>query len=180
MHERFRYKTKFELLEKAHSLGFDLPFSDDISPLLKPATINDFSVNNRLVVQPMEGYDSNPDGSPSSLTRRRYLRYASGGSGTIWYEAVAVCHQGRSNPGQLWINKGNISAFASLNEEVRKLAGQSAAMPYLVIQITHSGRYSKPDGKQQPLVAAQNSILDKVSPYVLSDDDLKRIQDDYV
>jgi 2,4-dienoyl-CoA reductase (NADPH2) len=180
MHERFRYKTKFDLLEKARSLGLVLPYSDDISPLLKPATINGFSVPNRLVVQPMEGYDSNPDGSPSSLTRRRYLRYASGGSGTIWYEAVAVCHEGRSNPGQLWINKENVTAFASLNEEVRELARQSGKDPYLVIQITHSGRYSKPDGKQQPLVAALNSTLDKVEPYVLSDDDLKRIQDEYV
>lgn len=180
MHERFRYKTKFDLLEKAHSLGLVLPFSEDISPLLNPATIYGFSVANRLVVQPMEGYDSNPDGSPSSLTRRRYIRYSLGGSGTIWYEAVAVCHKGRSNPGQLWINKENVNAFASLNEEVRKRAGQSGKDPYLVIQITHSGRYSKPDGKQQPLVAALNSTLDKVEPYVLSDDDLKKIQDEYV
>ena len=180
MHERFRYKTKFELLEKVHSLGLELPFSDDISSLLNPAKVNGFSVNNRLLVQPMEGYDSNPDGSPSSLTRRRYLRYASGGSGTIWYEAVAVCHEGRSNPGQLWINKTNVSAFASLNEEVRRLAEQTGIDPYLVIQITHSGRYSKPDGKQHPLVAAVSDILDRVSPYVLSDDDLKRIQDEYV
>lgn len=180
MHERFRYKTKFELLEKARSLGLALPFSDDIAPLLSPATINGFPVTNRLVVQPMEGYDSKPDGSPSSLTRRRYLRYASGGSGTIWYEAVAVCHEGRSNPAQLLINKENVTAFASLNEEVRKQAGQAGSNPYLIIQITHSGRYSKPDGKQQPLVAAVSGILDGVTPSVLSDDDLKRIQDEYI
>ena len=40
------------------SLGFELPFSDDIAPLLQPASIEGFTVPNRLVVQPMEGYDS--------------------------------------------------------------------------------------------------------------------------
>jgi 2,4-dienoyl-CoA reductase (NADPH2) len=180
MHERFRYKTKKELLEKTRSLGFDFPFSDDISPLFESASINGYSIANRLVVQPMEGYDSENDGSPSSLTRRRYNRYASGGSGTIWYEAVAVCRDGRSNPRQLWINKESISAFALLNEEVRKTAEKAGADPYLVIQITHSGRYSKPDGKPKPQVASLNDTLDKAAPYVLSDDELKRIQDEYV
>jgi 2,4-dienoyl-CoA reductase-like NADH-dependent reductase (Old Yellow Enzyme family) len=52
--------------------------------------------------------------------------------------------------------------------------------PLLVIQLTHSGRYSKPDGKPQPLVPALNPLLDKGSPSVLSDDDLKRIQDQFV
>ncbi len=88
MHERFRYKTKDELLKKAHDLGIDLPFSDDISPLLQPASLERLIVANRLVVQPMEGYDSEDDGSPSGLTKRRYLRYADGGSGIIWYEAA--------------------------------------------------------------------------------------------
>ena len=33
MHERFRYKNKEEIISKASDLGFELPFSDDISPL---------------------------------------------------------------------------------------------------------------------------------------------------
>ena len=116
MHERFRFKTKDELIDKARTLGYELPFSDGISPLLAPATIENISVPNRLVVQPMEGYDSENDGSPSELTKRRYLRYASGGSGMIWYEAVAVSSDGRSNPHQLWINSSNFAAYASLND----------------------------------------------------------------
>ena len=76
MHERFRFKSKDEILKKALALGFELPFSDDISPLLAPASIVGFSILNRLVVQPMEGYDSETEGSPSALTKRRYLRYA--------------------------------------------------------------------------------------------------------
>jgi 2,4-dienoyl-CoA reductase (NADPH2) len=180
MHERFRYKTSDEILKTAHALGFELPFSDDISPLLNSVSTADFTVSNRLVVQPMEGYDSESDGSPSALTIRRYLRYAAGGSGIIWYEAVAVTSEGRSNPHQLWINKYNLSKYLSLNEEVRRVAKALNTPPLLVIQLTHSGRYSKPDGKPKPQVAALNPILDKGVPYILSDDDLQRIQDHYV
>ena len=122
MHERFRYKTKEDLIQKAQSLGFELPYIDDISPLLNPALIEGFTIPNRLVVQPMEGYDSQPDGSPSALTKRRYLRYATGGSGMIWYEAVSVSSDGRSNPNQLWLNRNNFSEFTSLNDEVRQAA----------------------------------------------------------
>ena len=180
MHERFRYKTKEDLISKASSLGYELPFSDDVSPLLSSLLIESFTVSNRMVVQPMEGYDSTSDGSPSSLTRRRYLRYASGGSGMIWYEAVAVARDGRSNPNQLWLTGNNVSEYASLNREVREAARSIGINPMLVIQLTHSGRYSKPDGKPEPKAGALNSILDKTLPYILSDSDLKRIQDDYI
>lgn len=180
MHERFGFKSKGEILQKALDLGFELPFSDDISSLFTTATIEGLSVSNRLVVQPMEGYDSENDGSPSALTKRRYLRYASGGSGIIWYEAVAVSSDGRSNPNQLWINNNNSVVFASLNDEVRREADLSGNKPILVIQLTHSGRYSNPDGKPQPLVAGLNSTLDKGVPYILTDNDLQRIQDQYV
>jgi 2,4-dienoyl-CoA reductase (NADPH2) len=101
MHERFKYKNSEELINKAKKLGLHLPFEDDINILFSPITIENHIIPNRLVVQPMEGYDSNPDGSPSDLTVRRYLRYADGGSGLIWFEAVAVSHKGRSNPRQL-------------------------------------------------------------------------------
>jgi len=114
MHERFRYKTKEELIKKAEDMGLNLPFSDDISPLLNPASFAGFSVPNRLVVQPMEGYDSEPDGSPSDLTKSRYLRYAAGRSGIIWYEAVSVAHDGRSNPRQLCINRNNFGSFVAV------------------------------------------------------------------
>jgi 2,4-dienoyl-CoA reductase (NADPH2) len=180
MHERFRFRNKYEIIEKAKDLGFELPFSDDISPLLTPVLFEKFIIPNRLVVQPMEGYDSEADGSPSSLTKRRYLRYANGGSGIIWYEAVAVSPDARSNPNQLWINRTNSSVFASLNNEVRSAAKQSGITPFLVIQLTHSGRYSKPDGKPYPQVAAFSQTLDKGVPYLLTDDDLKRIQDHYI
>jgi 2,4-dienoyl-CoA reductase-like NADH-dependent reductase (Old Yellow Enzyme family) len=180
MHERFRYKTGDDLKSKARELGYDLPFTDDISPLLSPMMLEGFLISNRFVVQPMEGYDSEPDGSPSPLTARRYLRFAEGESGIIWFEAVAVSGDGRSNPNQLWLHKENLARFKSLVSNVKKAADQKGNSPLLVVQLTHSGRYSKPEGNPKPMVAARNPVLDKTEPYLLSDDDLKRIQDQYI
>jgi 2,4-dienoyl-CoA reductase-like NADH-dependent reductase (Old Yellow Enzyme family) len=180
MHERFKYKTREDLIKKAADLGFSLPFSDDITPLFQSIKLARVSIANRIAVQPMEGYDSENNGSPSELTKRRYLRYASGGSGIIWYEAVSVIREGRSNPHQLWIHKNNSDSFSRLNDEVRNSAGKNGIDPFLVIQLTHSGRYSKPEGIPKPQVAALNPLLDKTPPEILTDDDLKRIIDRFV
>jgi 2,4-dienoyl-CoA reductase (NADPH2) len=180
MHERFRFKSKEELIGKARQLGHDLPFTDDISSLLKPLTIENHNISNRLVIQPMEGYDSTRDGSPSDLTRRRYLRYADGGSGIIWFEAVAVAEEGRSNPKQLRIHQENIDNYEFLCTDIRKHASANNKNPFLVMQLTHSGRYSKPDGIPEPLVPQFNPLLDKGNPHLLTDDELKKIQDHYV
>lgn len=180
MHERFSFRSKDGLLDKARKLGFDLPYSDDVSPLFTPLSIGNFIVPNRLVVQPMEGYDSLPQGGPSDLTRRRYMRYAEGGSGMIWFEAVAVSPEGRSNPGQLWINERSAGSFSILNKEIRESAEKINIRPLLVIQLTHSGRYSKPEMKPAPLVAAANPVLDKTEPHILTDKELAVIQDHYI
>ena len=180
MHERFKYRTKDDLIHKARELGLDLPWSDDITSLFQSFQLPGFLVANRFVVQPMEGYDSENDGSPSELSTRRYMRYASGGSSIIWYEAVSVMHEGRSNPHQLWINKKNNDNYSRLNDDVRKNAVKQGIDPFLVVQLTHSGRYSKPEGIAKPQVAALNPLLDKITPGILSDDDLKRIMDKFV
>ncbi len=180
MHERFKYKTSDDLLQKAKDLGFDLPYSEDITPLLRSAVFSGLTLNNRMAVQPMEGYDSENDGSPSELTARRYRRYVAGGSGLIWFEAVSVTPEGRSNPHQLWIHDKNYDSFSFLNDELRRNAKQPGIDPVFVVQLTHSGRYSKPDGKARPLVASPNPLLDTVKPYILTDDELKRIQDRFV
>jgi 2,4-dienoyl-CoA reductase-like NADH-dependent reductase (Old Yellow Enzyme family) len=180
MHERFKYRNADEIIGMATKLGLSLPFSDDLTPLLNPLTLDGFSIQNRFVVQPMEGYDSTADGSPSSLTTRRYLRYAEGGSGIIWFEATAVTEDGRSNPGQLMITGSNLESFRSLVSETRETASKNGFKPLLIVQLTHSGRYSKPEGKPQPKVAALNPILDKTEPYILTDNELLQIQDHYI
>ena len=96
-HEPFDFRSSDELLKKASDLGIMLPFQTDLSPLFQEMTLGTKKLANRLAVQPMEGYDANPDGSPSDLTFRRYRRFASGGSALIWFEATSVVPEGRSN-----------------------------------------------------------------------------------
>jgi 2,4-dienoyl-CoA reductase (NADPH2) len=180
MHERFRFKTGEDLVVRGRELGLDIPFSEDLSPLLQPLEKVGLAFQNRFVVHPMEGYDSDSEGAPSNLTIRRYLRYAEGGSAIIWFEAVAVSPEGRSNPAQLWINRRNVGTFKRLVTEIRNRAKEHGFNPFIVIQLTHSGRYSKPDGKPAPLVAGLNPVLDKVEPHVLTDQELCSIQDTYL
>src|SRR5882724_2951459 len=58
----------------AASLGLDLPLDDTIlsaaqnSPLGKPLPIDNFTIGNRWCIHPMEGWDANPDGTPSEHT----------------------------------------------------------------------------------------------------------------
>ena len=80
----------------------------------------------------------------------------------------------------LWIHKKNSDFYSRLNDEVRKGAASNNIDPFLVIQLTHSGRYSKPEGKAKPQVAALNPLLDKTPPHILTDDELKRIMDRFV
>jgi 2,4-dienoyl-CoA reductase-like NADH-dependent reductase (Old Yellow Enzyme family) len=180
MNERFRYKTAQDLINKVKELGYDLPFTDDLTPLFRPLDFGKITIRNRITVQPMEGFDSEEDGSPSSLTERRYLRYAEGGSGVIWFEAVSVCQDGRSNPHQLFITEKNLEKFATLTGKIKETAKKKGYEPFLVMQLTHSGRYSKPSGKPAPLAAVINQVLDRGDIHIVTDDDLKRIQDQFI
>ncbi|HDR17129.1 MAG TPA: hypothetical protein ENN79_16915, partial [Desulfobacteraceae bacterium] len=172
---------------KSEALRLPLPLSDDISVLFQKYDFGGRAIPNRLAVHPMEGFDSQPDGSPDELAFRRYHRFASGGSGLIWFEAVSVVPEGRSNPRQMWLHAKNIDAFSRLVEHTRRMARNtfdSRHELFLVVQLTHSGRYSRPEGKLVPRVASYNPFLDKDKDkegiHMLTDDELAAIQDKYV
>ena len=187
-HERFRFKDRAELLRRAAELGVPLPYSDDISVLLTPADVAGRRLPNRFVVQPMEGCDAEKDGSPGPLTTRRYLRFAAGGSGLVWFEATAVVPEGRANPRQLWITPGNIEAFRRLIEVTRAEARATFGAGHdvlLVLQLTHSGRYARPEGPRRPAIAQHNPVLDErigIGPNypLISDEELDVLQEAYV
>ena len=96
----FSWKTLEELREAAEKAGAQLPLAEDVSCLRQSWQAGAHAVPNRIVIQPMEGCDSEADGSPGAPTRRRYLRLAAGGAGMIWLEACAVCRQGRTRCGR--------------------------------------------------------------------------------
>lgn len=184
-HEPFRYKTGDELLKKAEELGINLPWQERPDPLFQSVNLGIREVPNRLVVHPMEGFDANPDGSPGELTIRRYHRYAEGGSGVIWFEATAVMREGRSNPRQLQVSRQTMPAFQRLIEDMRstahKVFGASHNL-YLVLQLTHSGRFSKPEGKPAPRVFCYNPHLDRDRQEIreLTDEQLESIQEAFI
>jgi len=187
-HERFRFRTLDALLRKASDLGLDLPAQVDLSLLARRVQIGDKATPNALGIHPMEGCDGTADGRPSPLTVRRYLRFARGGAGLLWFEATAIAPEGRANPRQLLLIPENAPPLARLRQEAlsaAKEANGSSHQPFTILQLTHSGRYSRPKGKPVPIIAHHDGLLDEAlglpPDYPLIDDDaLRRLQDRYV
>ena len=161
-HEKFRFATLGEIREKAEALGTDIRFSEDLGVLSVPVEIHGKKAANRFAVLPMEGCDSNRDGSPSDLVKRRYERFFLGGSGLVWWEANAVVEEGRANELQMMITDENIGAFSSLLSDLKKKAEEkNSYVPLSILQLTHSGRYSRPVGhKAAPIIPQHDPILD--------------------
>jgi NADPH2 dehydrogenase len=190
----FKYKTSEALLADARALGLDahLQLSEDLSPLFLPARIGDRQVGNRLAIQPMEGCDAEPDGSPGELTFRRFRRFGAGGAKLIWGEACAVVPEGRANPRQLLINPKNAGELERLLQTARTahIETHGSADDLVVgLQLTHSGRYSY----ERPILVQHDPLLDPLTVVdrtsgakagvdfpLISDPELDRLQDSYV
>ncbi|MBQ2904479.1 MAG: flavin oxidoreductase/NADH oxidase [Clostridia bacterium] len=152
--------------------------------LENPIEIYGKKTKNRIVLQPMEGCDGTKEGAIDELTARRYRRFAKSGAGIIWFEATAVCPEGRANPRQLYLNEETKESFKALICEIRRTSlSENGFEPIIIVQLTHSGRFSKPDGTPEPIVAYRNSHWEKGKenqPYVVATDDYcKSIAKDY-
>ena len=194
----FTYKTPESLRAAALELGVgqDVEVDSELSGLLEPLVVAGRRLGNRLAIHPMEGCDGTADGRPDELTFRRWERFGAGGCKLIWGEAVAILEEARANPRQLWLHENSLAEMARLVEALRKAHraawGAQGCDDLLVgCQLTHSGRYSY----RRPLIVQRDPVLDagtlvtgpdgvKVplpAGYpVLSDDDLKRIEDQYL
>lgn len=184
MNYEFTYTSLEDVEEKLRELSCRLPLSADCGILGTQARFGPVYLKNRLCVASMEGVDSLPDGSPSELTRRRYLELARGGAGLIWFEAVSVVQEGRSSLKQLYLCRETLPAFQKLVAEVKE-AGQKANgfEPYLVMQANHSGRYSRPNEKAEPepIIAYHRPEHEAITPVddsrIASDDYLERLEE---
>ncbi len=118
------------------------------------------TVCNRVVLQPMEGCDCNLDGSPSHLTVEKYKKAAKSGAGMIWFEANAVCPEGRTNIRQMMLTEENLPVFQELVQEIREIARQTHGnAPVMILQLTHSGRQSI-----VPMIAYRHPLYDQRRP----------------
>jgi 2,4-dienoyl-CoA reductase-like NADH-dependent reductase (Old Yellow Enzyme family) len=151
--------------------GIEIPCDPELapagaSPLGEPLRAGGVEVGNRFAVQPMEGWDGTSDGRPSELTERRWRHFGRSGAKLIWGgEAVAVRHDGRANPNQLSIGPHARDDLArlreSLVEEHRRTTGSADGL-LVGLQLTHSGRYSRPNAsnRPEPRILYRHPILD--------------------
>ena len=98
-----------DLKQLNERLGLKIKAIDDVSILAEPVQAGNLAIPNSLAVHPMEGCDGDSQGRPDKLTLRRYERFAAGGAGLLWVEASAVVPEGRANPRQLWLHRGDHS-----------------------------------------------------------------------
>ena len=192
-------KTVAEFREHVRSLGIDLPCDDAIltgaaSPLSQPfekSLINGKRIGNRYAIQPMEGWDGTATGGITDDVLRRWRRFGESGAKLICGgEAMAVRPDGRANPNQLILNELNKAGFAKLREVLvsahKELHGAADDL-VLGFQLTHSGRFCKPNDKSrlEPRVAYRHPLLDKKfgvtsDAQVFTDGELERLVEDYI
>ena len=161
-----------------------LPLSEDLSALQREVKIGSKTAANSIAIQPMEGCDGTADGRPAELTLRRYDRFARSGAGLIWAEAVAITPEGRANPRQLWLTRDNLDEYKKFVAGIKETCmRENGFEPVVIMQATHSGRYSKPEGVPAPLIAYNNPIFEGDKPIaaerILSDDYLYGLIDKF-
>ncbi len=190
-------KTTTDFKDHLSELGLELPFDESLqdgpkAPLAQSITLsNGFKIGNRFAILPMEGWDGTPDGCPSETTKRRWCRFGMSGAKLIWGgEAVAVRHDGRANPNQLMIYENNLKEIAELRRnlvEAHKLHFGTIDDLYVGLQLTHSGRFARPNikDKLEPKILYNHPVLNRKfglpdQESVLSDSEIKQLIDDFV
>jgi NADPH2 dehydrogenase len=158
------------------------------APLAGGLTAMGRTVGNRFCVHPMEGWDSDADGRPTRATRRRWRAVGRSGAKLLWNEAIAVHPLGRSSAEQLLLSAHTVESLAALRcEQVDAHIEAHGASDDLVVgvQLTHSGRYSKPDGHARPVAVQRHPLFDEtIGPGpdmpLLTDDELRSMISDHV
>lgn len=182
---------------QAHLRALDLQIPCDLtivtgdqSPLRMPLVRGPFTIGNRIAVQPMEGWDATRDGAPSENTFRRWENFGRSGGKLIWGgEAVAVCPQGRANPNQLLASARTRDQLGQLRTVLRRehiqTTGSDAGL-LIGLQLTHSGRYCRPNEHThpEPRIVYRHPLLDRrlklPSDYpLLTDGEIEAIIEDF-
>lgn len=175
--------TTDKLAREIAAEGYIFPRSDNLSLLQNTVKLSDNNTfENSLAIHPMEGGDfDQQDHAPTETVMRRYLRFARGGAGLIWFEATAVQDDGRSFDRQAMITPENIDKYKRLIEQIR---AENPGVK-VIIQLTHSGRFSKHGRERTPVITHHSDPLNDRMPLppdypVVSDDYLDRLPDAFV
>ncbi|MAL76363.1 MULTISPECIES: NADH:flavin oxidoreductase/NADH oxidase [unclassified Hwanghaeella] len=103
--------------------------------LFTPLNLRELTLENRIVVSPMQTYSAPPDGAPTAWHRGHLSRFSLGGAGLVMVEATAVSPEGRSTNADLglWSDPQEM-AFHSLVDSVHACGSPVG------LQIQHAGR----------------------------------------
>jgi NADPH2 dehydrogenase len=190
-------KTAEKLREHLDQEGIELDFDENLksgegSPFAKAHQLRSGNkIGNAFCILPMEGWDGTTDGKPSELTKRRWKNFAISGAKLLWgCEAVAVQPAGRANPNQLMINEKNLGDFEELYqliESEHKAAFGNTDDLLTGLQLTHSGRFCKPNSKtmMEPKILYSHPVLNKkfglAEDYpLMTDGEISELIDAYV
>jgi len=181
--------------DQLYALDLTIPCDRELttgsdSPLRWPLVKGETHIGNRIAVQPMEGWDGTPDGNPSGHTFRRWQRFGRSGAKLVWGgEAVAVTHGGRANPNQLVAAPHTEKGLAKLREiliQEHRLTTDCDRDLMIGIQLTHSGRYCRPNehSRPEPRILYHHPVLDsrlKLSADfpLLTDAEIQHIIEDF-
>lgn len=172
--------------------GIELPLDTIVEaapdgPLASPVRIGShLEASNRFAILPMEGWDGTTDGFPTPDLERRWLRFGSSGASLLWGEATSIVPEGRANPNQLMVNEETAEALGDLRNRTVAARARDFDGDRLItgMQLTHSGRWSRPLGEPLPRVAYRHPQLDERVPVsdasVLSDGELDDLVEAYV
>ncbi|HYD10180.1 MAG TPA: NADH:flavin oxidoreductase [Acidimicrobiales bacterium] len=164
-------KTVDALRSHLDSLGVSLPLDDEVDAGGVLSTPIDTGVGvaaNRFAILPMEGWDGTEDGAVTDLVRRRWSRFGASGAGLVWGEATAVRRDGRANANQLVID--HVAGLRELLDPAQVCG----------LQLTHSGRWSKPTPRTAHVHPELDRRLGTGPDDVFTDDELDELADQYV
>ncbi|MEJ7645689.1 MAG: NADH:flavin oxidoreductase [Chryseolinea sp.] len=190
-------KTATDFRDYLQLINTNLPFEEQLaiggsSPFGKSYTLRSGRIiGNRFCILPMEGWDGTTAGNPTDYTKRRWKNFAISGAKLLWgCEAVAVCHDGRANPNQLLIHDNNVDEYKWLFESLYTVHSErygNADDLVVGFQVTHSGRFCKPNDKKklEPNILYHHPILNGkfglTNEYpLMTDDYIDKLIDQFV
>jgi anthraniloyl-CoA monooxygenase len=145
-----------------HEQRFDIAIEDPPPPMFTPFRLRQMTVNNRVVVSPMNMYRAEPNGIAADFHLVHLGRLAMGGAGLVFAEMTSVSEDGRITPGCPGIyTDAQVQAWRRICDFVHR---ESEAK--FCLQIGHAGRKGStrrawdgmdlplPDGENWPIVSA--------------------------
>jgi len=118
--------------------------------LSRPIRIGKKTAPNRIVYQPTESNNCDPEGSPTAQTVEKYVDLARGAPGIIHIESIDVTLRTQARSNRMLILDQNMKGLEKLVAEIRQVNRDSL----VVFQLSHAGRLSDPAFKPPMFVYA--------------------------